>query len=590
MAKPLTLGLGVVLVATSAFGQWTNRYPKVDGYSHHVYLEGFELPILAAGPTDPAPSPDGQTLALAARGWLWLLDLETGVAKRLTKGSAIDSRPAWSPDGQTIVFLRDDTEDTDIWTLDLRSGEERAVVETPAIDLDPAYSADGELLYYSSAESGDLDLWRLQIATGEKMRLTSTRGLERRPIPSPDGTRLVYVDKRRSAIDRIAELELSSGVEREIMAQSITSQTHPGLSPDGKTLVVNWPAPTDYDLWLVDLSGGDRIRLNRRVGLPLAPVFSPDGASVYFVEADTDMNFRLYRVALEGGEAEEVPIRVWDWDAPTARVRVVTSTPSRLEIVDGTGHPVVLAGQNPRFDSTHGRIYIYSPGVVTAEMPVGEVHVTAAHGFSSKPASTTAILTRGETTVVTLEPERIWDPRSDGWYSGDHHYHMNYGGPYRLVPQDLVLPLEAEDVDVGTPLMANLQHRFNDLEYLSFRRLGQGRPLLTFGQEIRSHFLGHVGVINIEKPFWPWYWGPGYPVYGQDDRPNVDALRHARQQGGIASYMHPVSVTEPFADESSLRAIPLDVVPDGVLAISTHWRSLAYGRASSALRSFGIGS
>lgn len=48
-------------LAAPLHAQWTHRYPKVEGYSHHVYLEGFELPILTAGPMDPAPSPDGTT-------------------------------------------------------------------------------------------------------------------------------------------------------------------------------------------------------------------------------------------------------------------------------------------------------------------------------------------------------------------------------------------------------------------------------------------------------------------------------------------------------------------------------------------------
>ena len=63
---------------TLSDAQWSNRYRKIEGYSHHVYVAGFELPVMGAGPTDPAPSPDGRSIAFAARGWLWLLDLESG--------------------------------------------------------------------------------------------------------------------------------------------------------------------------------------------------------------------------------------------------------------------------------------------------------------------------------------------------------------------------------------------------------------------------------------------------------------------------------------------------------------------------------
>ncbi len=75
--------------AAEAFGQWTNRYPKIANVSHHVYLEGYNLPTLNVGATDPAVSPDGKTLAIAARGWLWLMDTTTREAKRLTKAARL---------------------------------------------------------------------------------------------------------------------------------------------------------------------------------------------------------------------------------------------------------------------------------------------------------------------------------------------------------------------------------------------------------------------------------------------------------------------------------------------------------------------
>ena len=561
----------VLLSAGVSEAQWTHRYPQVAGYRHHVYLEGFELPVMGAGPTDPAPSPDGKSLAFAARGWLWLLDLENGEARRLTSGRAIDARPAFSADGSRLAFIRDDTEDTDIWSYDLATGEETALVETPAIELDPAYSADDSFLYYSSAENGDLDIWRLQLATGEAMPVTSARGIEVRPLPHPDGERLVYVAKGPRSPDRILDRNLELETERTLMSQSITSQTHPGLSPDGKALVVNWPGPDFYELSLIDPVNLDPIRLNRGPGLPLSPVFSADGRFVWYVEANEALQFELFRIAVTGGEPEHVPIRTWDWGVRTARVQIRSRlgenekpVPARLHILDEAGHPVVSDRGMPRFDSSSGKVYVFSPGVASYEVPAGEVRVLATHGFTAPAVSASVTLTPGDHETLDLRFEPLWNPREKGWYAGDHHYHMNYGGPYRLQPEDLLLALEAEDLDVGTPLMANLQHRFNDLEFFDWKRLSE-RPFLAFGQEVRSHFLGHLGLVNITSPFWPWYWGPGYPIYSEDDRPNDEALRHARAQGGMTSYMHPVSVPDPFTDETTLRSIPLNLIPDAVL-------------------------
>lgn len=555
--------------------QWTNRYPKLEGYSHHVYVEGFELPLVAAGPTDPAPSPDGHTIAIAARGWIWLLDPATGVARRVTSGPALDSRPAWHPDGTRLAFLRDDSERLTIWSLDLASGEETLLFEDDSIVLDPAWAPDGETLYFSASTEGDLDIWRLSLETGEPARVTERRGLEVRPQPLPDGG-LAYLSKGRSSPDAVI-IRDASGSETSLRAESIASQARPGAAPGGAVLALNWPAgdgADGYRLMLLDPEKADPMELVGARGLPLTPAFMPDGESVIYTEADDNEAFRLRKISTRGGPVTDIPIRGWDFGAPLARVRITTRkadgaspVPARLEVLDPAGHPAVVPGVFPRFDGTHGRIYFYSPGVIEVEVPAasaGEVRITATHGFSSLPATASVAVAPGETAEADLIFEPLWDVRAAGYRSADHHFHLNYGGPTRLSPDDLELLLAGEDMDLGTPLMANLHHRRNDTEFFMDRRV-DGVPAVLFGQEIRSHFLGHLGLIGIESVFWPWFWGPGYPVYEADDRPNLDALDHSRSQGGVSAYMHPVSRPDPFGSTEGLGAIPIMVIPDALL-------------------------
>ncbi len=569
------LSLLILLVPGLVSAQWTNRYPKLEGYSHHVYVEGFELPMVVAGPTDPAPSPDGRTIAIAARGWIWLLDPETGVARRVTSGPGLDSRPAWHPDGTRLAFLRDDSERLTIWSLDLGSGEETLLFEDDSIVLDPAWSPDGETLYFSASTEGDLDIWRLSLETGEPARVTERRGLEVRPQPLPDGG-LAYLAKGRSSADAVIVRD-ASGAETSLRAESIASQARPGAAPGKAVLALNWPAGDGgdgYRLMLLDPEQVDPMELVAARGLPLTPAFTADGESVIYTEADEHEEFRLRKISTRGGPVTDVPIRGWDFGAPLARVRITTRkadgmppVPARLEVLDPIGHPAVIPGVFPRFDGTHGRVYFYSPGVVEVEVPAsaaGEVRISATHGFSSLPATASVPVSPGETAEAELVFEPLWDARAAGYRSADHHFHLNYGGVTRLSPDDLELLQAGEDLDFGTPLMANLHHRRNDTEFFMDRRV-EDVPAVLFGQEIRSHFLGHLGLIGIESVFWPWFWGPGYPVYEADDRPNLDALVHSRSQGGVSAYMHPVSRPDPFGSEAGLGAIPIMVIPDALL-------------------------
>ena len=545
--------------------QWTNRYQRI-GQGHHVYIEGYDFPTYSAGITYPAVSPDGTTIAFSSRGWLWTMPAAGGAAQRITRGAKLDSRPAWHPDGRRIAFVRDDTRNTDIIELNLANGAEATLVAGPAAELDPAYSPAGDALYYASAEGGDLELFRLNLATSEKVRVTNARGLDLRPQPLADGS-VVYMSKRGNG-DEVAVTD-AGGARRVLALASVASLARPAVSPDGRRLVVPQPvgSRTEWALQVMDVAGGPMTEIVTGGGHPIMPAWDRDGA-IYFARADALGVFGLWRIPAAGGVPQQVTPTTWDWKEPTARVAVRTrlagggAAPARLHVVDKDGHPAFASGQQSWLDGQSGHIYMYSPGTLDIEVPAGDYRVLATHGFERLPAESSGTAKAGAQTSLTLEFAAVGGPSLDGWYAGDHHFHLNYGGQALLAPEALVPMMRGEDLDVGTPLSANLHTRRIDEGYFAWTR--RETPLVQFGQEVRSHFLGHTGHIGIKTLYWPWYWGPGYPVYGRDDRSNVEALQQTRKQGGVNSYVHPVTSRSPFAGEAP-RGIPLELVSDAVL-------------------------
>ena len=194
-------------------------------------------------------------------------------------------------------------------------------------------------------------------------------------------------------------------------------------------------------------------------------------------------------------------------------------------------------------------------------VPAGAAQVTVVRGLAVVPVERTVQVSPGATAEVRVDLEPVWDAAAAGWRSADLHFHLNYGGPYRLHPDDMRDALAGEALDVGTPLVANLHERLGEQQWFGWRT-GEP-PIVRMGQEVRSHFLGHVGLIGTDALYWPWIWGPGYQVYGQDDRTNGQVTAFARRQGGLASYMHPTGA-EPFADPAA-PSLPAELVADGIL-------------------------
>src|SRR4051812_14975335 len=302
--RRLVLALSVLAFAP-AHAQWRNRYPKLVGSSHHVYVEGYELPVVNAGISDPAESPDGKTIAVGSRGWIWLIDRSTNEARRLTRGGGMDSRPAWSPDGASLAFVRDDGSTLAVVTRDMKTGAERVIERGFA--MDPAFARDGRSLFYSSNTGGGLDLWRFDLATGEKTRITTDAGMELAPMPHPDGKRLVYMVKAGGA-DQIRVRTLADGKENVLISGPILAQMRPALSPDGSVVAYTAPGVRGWELRLVSIErpGPTVLLVAKENGLPLGPSWSADGRTIYYVEGDGEQQLVLYRVPKAGGN----PIRV----------------------------------------------------------------------------------------------------------------------------------------------------------------------------------------------------------------------------------------------------------------------------------------
>lgn len=557
-------------IAQTADAQWTNHYPKLDDFGHHVYLEQHELPILSHGPVDPAPAPDGKTLAFAAQGWLWLMDLETGEAMRLTTGPGVDGRPRWSADGSRLAFVRDSGDDTSIVVLAVESGKEQ-VIDTPAIELDPEFSADGRFLYYASGESGSLELRRRHLEAGTDQVLTELNQVVRNARRLPGGDGLVYL--HGSGAHRVLrERNFVEGYDRIAHAETLTYHLTADVHPSLRLIVYSAPIDNDYHLWTMDLDD-PRVRHRLTDGHPyaLTPAFSADGEHIYFVELDDRRQFRLMRLPTYGGAPDPVEITNWNYATPTGNLSLSIAdadgnpVTARVSIVDSDGHPVAYAGDATYADPQTGRHYFYVESESEFTLPAGRYTVLAARGPMSRVAETEVRVRGGRDAEANLVVSQIWDASAAGYVSADHHVHLNGDGHHRADHDDALRLLAGESLDQLAPMSWNRWERRVDRGILGKETSRDGHTVHQ-GQEVRSHFHGHIGLLNVQTPFAPWFFGPGNPTLGDPDRTNGEVFEFADTHGAFATYVHPIGTDrDPFTHLED-NPIPLELISDGVLA------------------------
>ncbi|MEQ9592563.1 MAG: CehA/McbA family metallohydrolase [Cyclobacteriaceae bacterium] len=551
------------------FGQFTNRYPKVDTYRHHIYLEAFDFPFYSNGPASPVASPDGTQIAFSAFGWIWIYDRSKQEASRITQGGEMDFLPTWAPNGKEIAFVRDTGTETYIQMVNVENRQLTQKIDHPnASELDPYYSRDGKYLYYASSIDGTFDIWRTSLESDAREKLfTANLGMEFRPVPIGSDGDFYYISKAEGVVDRI---NFFNGKTKDITTVDegrILSQLWMDANESGDQLAMNWSNTLTWDLFIKSAkSGTPKLELFSNEHYVTYPSWDRATDAILFSMAEGDLVFNMFEISANGGVPTKLEVRNWNWNDTLRKntIQVLENDQlmnARVSIEDENGHYIIPQGVVPRFDSQNGEIFFYTTGEFEISVPARKIKIKASHGLFSLTESDWIDLEKPNGNIfITLT--KGWG--KTGWLSGDHHFHMNYGGPFKLQPSDLVPILQAEALDFGTPMSANLHFQLKDQEYMSWEKNDE-LPRLKFGQEIRSHFHGHVGLFGDNSLYWPWFWGPIlYETRTFDDRTNNEPLLYGRQAGSIGTYVHPIGVSDPFADDASMSSVPAGLVADVV--------------------------
>ena len=195
-------------------------------------------------------SPDGKKLAISEgdpQNDITVLDLNTGTKTRLTFGGATHLMPAWSPDGKSVVYIKQ-TRATLVTgtTVCMRQanggGQEKVIVGTgnpgEATYQEPQISGDGRyLLYLQQSGPSDAAIWAMPLSGDQKpLAVVKPQNAQTRIVHysmSPDGEWLAYTSTE-SGREEVYVTHFPSGEGRWQVSQ--TSGTSPLWRADGKEI------------------------------------------------------------------------------------------------------------------------------------------------------------------------------------------------------------------------------------------------------------------------------------------------------------------------------------------------------------------
>lgn len=193
-------------------------------------------------------SPQGDRVVYSALGNLWVKELPKGTPRRLTtQANHFEYFPRFSRDGKEVVYVSwNDKDQGRVRKLDLRSGRDAVLTPQPGKYLEPSFSPDGKTVVYVKDRGGYLlSPWN-GMDTGIYRVASDGKGVPERITKEGEapqfGERNDQVFVTRRGVEK--EVELFSKLVRidlddqkqEVEVANSEAATEYAVSPDGRWL------------------------------------------------------------------------------------------------------------------------------------------------------------------------------------------------------------------------------------------------------------------------------------------------------------------------------------------------------------------
>ena len=189
-----------------------------------------------------------------------------------------------SPDGQQVVMEVQNPGNVDIWIYDLARNTPTRLTFDPAVDRLPAWTPDGERVVFTSGrDGGPMNLyWKAADGTGQAERLTTTANIQSPQSFTPDGQTLVFTEFAPGTALDLGILAMDGDRQTEALLQAEAREGYGAVSPDGRWLAYLSDESGQDEVYVRPFLNVDQGRWEISRGFGVSPRWGPNSRELFY--------------------------------------------------------------------------------------------------------------------------------------------------------------------------------------------------------------------------------------------------------------------------------------------------------------------
>ena len=251
----------------------------------------------------PAWSPDGSKIAFQSdrdgNSEIYVMNADGTNVIKLTSNTAEDWTPAWSLDGCKMAFASDRDSECGIYVMDTDGTNVIPLTSHTALDCNPKWSPDGSKITFQSDRDGNSEIYVMNADGTNVTKLTSNTAEDRTPAWSPDGCKIAFASDRDFIDFKIYVMD-TDGTNVIPLTSNTAPATdgNPTWSPDGRKIAFASYHDNSENIYVMGADGTNVIQLTMNTAADSNPDWSPDGSKIAFC-SDRDGDYEVYVTDVE---------------------------------------------------------------------------------------------------------------------------------------------------------------------------------------------------------------------------------------------------------------------------------------------------